>query len=208
MTSQATTITRSPNGGVAAAEEPPIVPAALTRRQEPLGARFWGVLRIALGWVFLWAFLDKLLALGFATGRDAETGVVDRFGDAAWFNGGSPTEGFLSFGLNTTGFFEDLYSSFAGQAWVDWIYMLSMLGIGAALIAGIAVRPAAIAGVVWMAMFYTASALWPANNPFLDDHVVYAIALAGIAAVSAGRYLGLGRRWERLDIVRRHPFLR
>ncbi len=53
-------------------------------------------LRLSIGWVFLWAFLDKLLALGFATGRDGETGVVDRFGDAAWINGGSPTRGFLS----------------------------------------------------------------------------------------------------------------
>ena len=42
--------------------------------------------------------------------------MVDRFGDAAWINGGSPTEGFLSFGLNTRWFFEGLYSSLAGQA--------------------------------------------------------------------------------------------
>ena len=49
-------------------------------------------LRLSLGWVFMWAFLDKTFALGFGTGRDGETGVVDRFGDAAWINGGSPTE--------------------------------------------------------------------------------------------------------------------
>ena len=52
-----------------------------------------GVLRLVVGWTFLWAFLDKLLALGFATGRDPETGVVDRFGDAAWIDGGEPTFG-------------------------------------------------------------------------------------------------------------------
>jgi thiosulfate dehydrogenase [quinone] large subunit len=40
----------------------------------PRGAYLWGVLRLAMGWIFLWAFLDKLLALGFATGRDPETG--------------------------------------------------------------------------------------------------------------------------------------
>ena len=60
------------------------------------------VLRIGFGLTFLWAFFDKLLALGFATGRtvDPATGAetVDRFGDAAWINGGSPTEGFLAFG--------------------------------------------------------------------------------------------------------------
>ena len=39
---------------------------------------------------------------------------------------------------------------------------------------------------------YTGGSIWPENNPFLDDHVVYAIVLAGIAVVGAGRYLGLG----------------
>lgn len=208
MISPASTTPRASSNDVATTGQPLLVPDALSQRDQSLGARFWGVLRIALGWVFLWAFLDKLLALGFATGANPETGAVERFGDAAWINGGSPTDGFLSFGLNTTGFFEGIYSSLAGQAWVDWIYMLSMLGIGAALIAGVAVRPAAVAGIVWMALFYTAAAILPENNLFLNDHVVYAIALAGIAAVSAGRYLGLGRRWERLSLVRRHPILR
>ena len=59
-------------------------------------ARALAVLRIAFGLTFLWAFVDKLLALGFATGY--ETGKLDRFGDAAWINGASPTEGFLKFG--------------------------------------------------------------------------------------------------------------
>ena len=173
-----------------------------------VGGRFWGVLRIALGWVFLWAFLDKLLALGFATGRNPETGVVDRFGDAAWINGGSPTDGFLQFGLHTKAPFTDFYASLAGSPIIEWIYMLSMLAIGTALILGVATRLAAGAGIVWMAMFYTASSIWPENNPFLDDHIVYAIVLAGIAYVGAGRYLGLGRRWERLSLVKRYPVLR
>ena len=56
---------------------------------------FWGLLRIAMGWIFLSAFLDKCFGLGFATGRDPETGAID-FGSAdAWINGGSPTDGFL-----------------------------------------------------------------------------------------------------------------
>ena len=172
------------------------------------GGRFWGLLRIALGWIFLWAFFDKLLALGFATGRNPETGVVDRFGDAAWINGGSPTAGFLEQGLHTKGVFVDLYSGLAGHAWVDWMYMASMLLIGVALMLGVLTRLAALAGILWMVLFYTASAIWPANNPFVDDHVVYVIALAGIAAVGAGRYLGLGRWWERTAVGRRSAWLR
>ncbi|MGD9697203.1 MAG: hypothetical protein AB7V42_16255 [Thermoleophilia bacterium] len=188
--------------------EPPAERAATEGDGALRGARIWGVLRIAVGWVFLWAFLDKLLALGFSTGRNSETGVVDRFGDAAWIHGGSPTDGFLNFGLHTKGFLATFYSNLAGQGWVDWGYMLSMVAIGVLLIAGVAVRPAAIAGIVWMGLFYTASAIWPANNPFLDEHVIYAIVLAGVAWVGAGRYLGLGRLWERLPLVKRYPILR
>jgi thiosulfate dehydrogenase [quinone] large subunit len=168
----------------------------------------WSVLRIAMGWIFFWAFLDKLLALGFATGSDPETGDVDRFGDAAWINGGSPTEGFLSFGLNTKEPFTSFYSDLAGQAWVDWIYMISMAVIGVALLFGIATRLAAIGGAIWMVLFYTAAAIWPENNPFVDDHVVEAIVLIGIAYVGAGRYLGLGRWWEQLKYVKQFPWLR
>ena len=60
--------------------------------------RALAALRIAFGITFLWAFLDKTFALGFHTGYDQE-GNLDRFGPAAWINGASPTEGFLSFGV-------------------------------------------------------------------------------------------------------------
>jgi thiosulfate dehydrogenase [quinone] large subunit len=183
-------------------------PAPEVATRDFPGARIWGVLRLAMGWVFLWAFLDKLLALGFATGRDPETGAVDRFGDAAWINGGSPTDGFLQFGLHTKEPFTGFYEGLVGSTFIEWAYMLSMAFIGVALLLGILTRLAAWAGVAWMVLFYTASAIWPENNPFLDDHVVYAIVLAGIAVVGAGRWYGLGRRWEQLDIVKRHPVLR
>ena len=71
-------------------------------------------LRTALGWTFLWAFLDKTFALGFATGR-AEDGTIDFLGDAAWISGGSPTAGFLTFA--TGGPFAGFFQSFAGPAW-------------------------------------------------------------------------------------------
>jgi thiosulfate dehydrogenase [quinone] large subunit len=181
--------------------------AAAEDRGDVKGARLWGMLRLALGWTFLWAFLDKAFALGFATGRDPETGVIDFFGPSAWINGGSPTDGFLQFGLHTKGFFQDFYGGLVGATWVEWIYMLSMLAIGLGLLLGIGSRLAAIGGIIWMAIFYTAGAIWPTNNPFLDDHIVYAVVLAGIAHVRAGRYLGLGRWWERTGLVKRFPLL-
>ena len=72
---------------------------------------FIGLLRLAPGWTFPWAFLDKAFALGFSTGRvvneAGETVNIDFVGDAAWINGGSPTAGVLGFAMK--GPFTDFY---------------------------------------------------------------------------------------------------
>lgn len=166
-------------------------------------------LRIAFGLTFLWAFFDKLLALGFATGRtvDPETGAetVDRFGDAAWINGGSPTEGFLTFG--TKGPFADFYQSFAGAAWADWLFMIGLLGIGVALTLGIGMRAGTSAGAVLYVMMWTAH-LPPDNNPVLDDHVLGAISMVVLGLTAAGATWGLGAVWNRLRLVRENHWLR
>jgi thiosulfate dehydrogenase (quinone) large subunit len=166
-------------------------------------------LRIAFGLTFLWAFFDKLLALGFATGRsvDPETGaeVVERFGDAAWVNGGSPTFGFLNFGAD--GPFQGFYNSIAGDAWVDWLFMLGLLGIGVGLTLGIAMRLSTISGAVMYLMMWTV-ALPPANNPVLDDHVLGALTLVVVGLAAAGRTWGLGEPWNRTSLVRSQHWLR
>ncbi|HET9499250.1 MAG TPA: hypothetical protein VFO98_03220 [Marmoricola sp.] len=169
-----------------------------------IASRSAAVLRIAFGLTFLWAFLDKLLALGFATGRDAD-GNVDRFGPAAWIQGGSPTEGFLKFGAK--GPFADFYHSIAGAAWADWLFMLGLLGIGIALTFGIGMRIAATLGALLYLMMWTV-VLPPDNNPVLDDHILGALTLVVLAAVNAGDTWGLGRRWTRTGIVRDNPALR
>lgn len=161
--------------------------------------------RLSLGWVFLWAFLDKLLALGFATGRDADTGAVDRFGPAAWIHEGSPTLGFLKFG--TKGPLADFYQGFAGAGWANWLFMIGLAGIGIALILGIGMRMATFSGVAMLVMMWSA-ALWPENNPFMDDHLIYALVLVMLLLAGAGKTFGLGRAWERLHLVQRFPILK
>ena len=151
-------------------------------------------LRIALGWVFLWAFLDKLFGLGHETESKA-----------AWINGGSPTSGFL--GHATTGPFADMYQNIAGQAWADWLFMIGLAGIGTALIAGVAIRIAAAAGALLLVLMWTA-VLPPENNPFMDDHIIYALTLIALALANAGHVLGLGRVWEGTPFVQRYSALR
>jgi thiosulfate dehydrogenase (quinone) large subunit len=192
-------------------------------RLEPIHTkglqRVFALLRVAAGWTFLWAFLDKAFALGFSTGRvlnDAGSTVrIDFFGDAAWIHGASPTAGALGFAMK--GPFVHFYQTITGfqmtaagptsAAWIDWVYMLSMLLIGTALILGIGVRLAAIGGIIWMAIFYTATAIWPEHNNFVDEHVIAALVLAGLFLANAGRYYGLGKIWQRTELVKRHPIL-
>ena len=150
--------------------------------------------RFALGWIFLWAFLDKLFGLGHET-KSAQ----------AWIHGGSPTLGFLKFGAK--GPFADFYHSIAGATWANWLFMIGLAGIGIALIAGIAMRIAAGAGALMLVLMWSA-VLPPENNPFMDDHIVYALVLILLAALGAGRFVGLGGIWERLAIVKRFPFLK
>ncbi|MCW2606363.1 MAG: hypothetical protein JWO60_1056 [Frankiales bacterium] len=161
-------------------------------------------LRLALAVEFLWAFLDKLFGWGYATPSER-----------AWIHGGSPTSGFLSgvSGGPLKGFFRSL----AGVEALDWLFMAGLLGIGAALLLGVALRPAAVSGVLLLTMMWFAT--WPpatladgepthSTNPLVDDHVISAFALV-VVALLAGRSAGyLGRRWNELSVVRAQPWLR
>lgn len=173
---------------------------------RPKSATFWGVLRLMMGFTFLWAFLDKTFALGFATGR-LESGAINYFGPDAWISGGSPTDGFLSFGLHTKEPFLSIYEAMVGSTFVEWAFMLALLGAGIGLTLGIFTRIAAVGAAVLMVMMYFAGAFFPENNPLIDDHIVYAVVLLGIAYVGAGRFLGLGNRWRKTALVQKYPVL-
>ena len=41
----------------------------------------------------------------------------------------------------------------------------------------------------------------------MDDHIIYALVLIGLAAVGAGTTLGLGERWARTAVVQRYGWL-
>lgn len=166
--------------------------------------KVWGLTRIGLGFVFLWAFFDKLIGLGFATCKNPESGAVDVMCDKAWLEGGSPTTGFLKFG--TDGPFADFYQSLAGNVIVDWLFMLGLLGIGVALILGIGMRIATVSGALMMLMMYTA-AMPPANNPVIDDHIIYALVLIGLLKQNDSQALGFGDRWRQTNLVKKYPVL-
>ncbi|WP_428833920.1 hypothetical protein [Microbispora maris] len=81
-----------------------------------------------------------------------------------------------------------------GQTWVDWLFMIGLAGIGAALVPGIGMRIAATTGGLLLLMMWAAE-LPLTTNPFIDEHIVYAIVLAGLALAGAGTPFGLGKWW-------------
>jgi thiosulfate dehydrogenase [quinone] large subunit len=167
--------------------------AAPTATAYGPAAIVWGITRIVLGWIFLWAFLDKLFGLGYSTPSEG-----------SWLNGGSPTKGFLA--NAATGPFENIYHDIAGQGWADWLFMAGLLGIGVALMLGIGMRIACVSGALLYVLMWTV-VLPPENNPIVDDHIVSALVLIGLMLIHAGDMLGFGRTWRESAIVRRLPWL-
>ncbi|MDP3208429.1 MAG: DoxX family protein, partial [Rhodoglobus sp.] len=162
-------------------------------------ARQWlAVLRLATGFIFLWAFLDKTFGLGFST-------PVER----AWINGGGPSQGFLKSDA-VTGPLKEFFAGIASPL-SDVLFQLGMLGIGLAVMLGIGLRVSAVAGGILMVLMYLAE--WPftanagSTNPAVDYHIIYGLALVVIAATLAGDTWGFGRQWRAMPFVRSQRWL-
>lgn len=154
---------------------------------------FVAALRVSLGFTFLWAFLDKLFGLGFAT-------TVEK----SWLAGSSPTSGFL--GNAVTGPFADIFHKLSGVVAVDWLFMIGLLGIGVALILGIGMKIATYTGSLLLFMMWLALLL-PDNNPILDEHIIYILALFVLKNLEAGKVLGFGKAWSKTSLVKNFPIL-
>jgi thiosulfate dehydrogenase (quinone) large subunit len=149
----------------------------------------WTLLRLSLGWMFLWAVLDKTFGLGYATTSEK-----------SWLNGNSPTYGFLKFGAN--GVLGDYFKNLAGNQLVDWLFMLGMLFLGVALISGIAIKQASYTGILMMLLMY--AALVPSkNNPLIDEHIIYSIVLLGIGSQEEAGYLSLQKWWRQNSFIQK-----
>ncbi|MGB4762434.1 MAG: hypothetical protein WBP12_03720 [Candidatus Saccharimonas sp.] len=149
------------------------------------------ITRIMLGFVFLWAFFDKLFGFGVST-------VPAK----AWLNGGSPTAGFLG---TVDGPFQSLFASIAGLgSFADWLFMLGLLGVGVALVSGAGLRIAAVAGGLILVLMWLAS-LPIKTNPFVDSHIIYASIVVVFAA--APRKLSLANWWISLPYIKKNPWL-
>ncbi len=166
----------------------------LFRKKQAKGHRYWELLRLGLGFIFFWSFLDKTFGLGFATSPAK-----------SWLAGASPTAGFLAFGTEGS-YMASVFQSMAGSPIVDWLFMMGLLGVGLSLLLGIGTRVAGVAGALMMALIYLA--VFPLeNNPVIDEHIIYIIILIAFTEVEVGVQYGLREKWKKTDLVKKYPWL-
>ena len=139
------------------------------------------LMRLTMGWIFVYSGFDKLIN-GFSAGgflANATRGPL-----AGWFQG--------------------LGENSAALGVIDPLVVWGEILIGLALVFGVMTRWAAFWGATMMFLFYLAQ-FPPENNPLMEYHLIYMLVLGVIGALGAGRILGLDNVIERLPWVRRTP---
>ena len=170
-------------------------PVGTTSTPLPLQQVGLGMLRLGFGWALFWSGIDKVFGLGFAT--TPEQSVLAEV---------SPTKGFLLYGLQADAPAAALLKPLVGNPVADALFLLATVGAGLALLLGVGTRVASIGGGVLMLNLWFAS-LPLEYNPFLDQHLFYAVAALSVLAFDSGRYLGLGNAWRNLPLVRANRWL-
>lgn len=133
------------------------------------------ILRIALGWVFLWAGFTKILA------------------PAGW-----SAKGYL---LGATGPFADWFKGMAGNPIVDNLNMWGLALIGISLLAGGLVRWSSIGGALLMLFYYFAYFKQNTAHGLIDDHLIYLFIFVFFIAIKAGEIWGLDKYLKRIKIL-------
>ena len=158
------------------------------------GAFTFGILRVLIGFMLFWAFLDKTFGLGYPTAPGQ--GLID---------GGSPTKGFLMHASNGTfGWLFEPMVDISGL--LDIVIVLAMFALGVGLILGIGKRLCCVGGMLMFFIFYLAVSPL-SDNPIIDYHVIYIVVLFGVLFTNSCSVIGLGEWWKDTTLVKRFPIL-
>lgn len=142
------------------------------------------LLRLLMGWIFLWAGFDKAV-------------------------NGFTAEGFL---LHATSgpldsWFVDLGGSATALSLIDPLVTYGQIAMGLALVLGVATRLTLVFAAIMMFLFYLAQ-FPPEHDLFVDYYLVYIAVYLMLGALGAGRILGVDRYVERLPGVRERAWAR
>ncbi|QQR54541.1 DoxX family membrane protein [Candidatus Peregrinibacteria bacterium] len=146
---------------------------------------FLFLLRISLGWMYLYAGLTKLL-------------------DPTW-----TSHGYLEGAKGLSGFYNWLATPSVLPV-VDFMNEWGLTLLGVSLILGIFVRLSGVLGALLMLLYYLALGFpYPNEHALIvDEHIIYIFALLYLAAIQAGRTWGLDEWCSRLPICKRFPKVR
>jgi thiosulfate dehydrogenase [quinone] large subunit len=125
------------------------------------------LLRLALGFLFLYSGIDKLA-------------------------GDFTAKGYL---MGSTGPLKEIFKNMAGNSFVDFLVIWGEIGIGLALILGILIRFASFWGIIMMILFYMSTL--PQKNGPISQHVIYILVFILLMVSGSGRYLGLDKVLEK-----------
>jgi thiosulfate dehydrogenase [quinone] large subunit len=154
---------------------------------EPWLAYWLVIMRLAVGWWFLHAGLDKFLAWPF---------------DASWFVGGAAAGTSLAPIVT-------LFSGDAGLALVNIMVPVGQTLIGLGIVLGALTRLAAFFGAFLMTFFYFINGEtggWA--HGLVTGELLGLLLFAMIASLGAGRVLGIDAILARSEFVKNHPRLR
>ena len=158
------------------------------------------LLRLTVGWVFLFAGVEKVLQLGGNGPFDA-TGFL-KFGTAGTWPGladgavANPTQSFWS----------GLVADPGLMSAINFIVPFGEIAIGVALMLGLFTRFASVMGVLMMLGFWVAA--WDFGNGIVNEQLIVAILTGIVGYSAAGEIYGLDRRVEQTTVVRRTPALK
>ncbi|HEX8939057.1 MAG TPA: TQO small subunit DoxD [Candidatus Limnocylindrales bacterium] len=159
------------------------------------------LLRIALGYGFLFAGLDKFLDLAGSGKAFTAAGFLKFATGGAWVGVADPK----AIVNPTHGFWVSLASNASLIHVIDTLVVFGEIAIGVALILGLATRFAGVAGTLMMALFYVAN--WGFGNGLVNEQFMYGAVAAYLAYVGAGAY-ALDSVIEKLAITQRIPAVR
>jgi thiosulfate dehydrogenase [quinone] large subunit len=144
------------------------------------------LLRVLIGWVFLYAGSWQILQ-NYSAG------------------------GFLKHVVT----FHEFFAAFATPQMLPFTDFLMKWGhflIGLSFVSGFLVRVSGPFGILLMVVYYFAHMDWPFIENhlslFVDYHAVYAIAIVYLIAHRAGHVLGLDGLIDRLHLTARYPALK
>jgi len=133
------------------------------------------LLRVSLGWLFLYAGVTKIL-------------------NPDW-----SSAGYLA-NANT---FPRLFRWFALPSNIGWVNFVNEWGltlIGILLVLGLFIRWSSVAGIVLMVLYWLPVLSFPyagEHSYIIDEHIVYILAFLVLMAFHAGRYWGFDRYLKR-----------